>query len=393
MENLRDRVAVVGIGETEYVRKSDRNAKQLVIEAVQKAIADAGLTPKDINGITSGYAAPGLFNSCDLAYNLGIDYCFSGTMGDASGSNPGSFHLAAMAIAAGKADTILTYYTNSYGSRIKSLGDEFLGGNTCELKASFEASYGVFDPPVFYAQIAHRYMHEYGLTSEQLTRGLGALAVSERRNALLNGKGVQKRPLSFEDYVNSPVVATPLRRPDCTTYVDGACAWVVTSAERAKKCPHKPVYVMGTGYGFTPSTIADGWTQKMGGFLHKDMERQALDGALKTAGISKDDLDFAEVYDAFTIQLLLFLESLGLCEHGKGWAVADSGAFSLEGSLPVNTHGGHLSHSFLNAASHVVEGVRQLRGDAGACQVKNAKIGLIHAGATWESYASILRRG
>jgi acetyl-CoA acetyltransferase len=308
MENLRDTIAVVGIGETEYSRKSDRSAKELVLEAVQKAIADAGLTPKDINGVTSGYMAPGLFNTCDMAYNLGIDYRFSGTMGDASGSNPGSFHLSAMAIAAGKADTILTYYTNSYGSKIESLGDEFLGGNTCELKASFESSYGVFDPPVFYGQIANRYMHEYGLTPDQLAQGLGALAVSERRNALLNGHGIQKKPLTFEDYLKSPIVATPLRRADCTTYVDGACAWVVTSSERAKKLKHSPVYVMGTGYGFTPSTIADGWTQKMGGFLHKNMEKQALEGALKTAGISKDDLDFMEVYDAFTIQLLMFLE-------------------------------------------------------------------------------------
>jgi acetyl-CoA acetyltransferase len=137
---------------------------------------------------------------------------------------------------------------------------------------------------------------------------------------------------------------------------------------------------------------ADGFTQKAVDYFHKPHEAPSLDQALQMAGISRDDLDLAEIYDAFTIQLLLFLESLGLCKKGEGGAFAESGAISLEGSLPVNTHGGHLSHSYLNGASHVVEAVRQLRGEAGACQVKDAKMGMISIGTIGDNYITIFRR-
>jgi len=263
---------------------------------------------------------------------------------------------------------------------------------TMGMKDSFEVPYGSNMPGIYFAQMAQRYMYEYGLTREQLAKTLGSIAVNQRHNAILNGKGVMKEPLTYEDYVKSPIIVDPLRRDDCYAVSDGACAWIMTSAERAKDCPNVPVYVMGMGYGCTPMGNADGFTQKAGGYLYKPHEGLSLEQALQMADITKEDLDFAEIYDSYTIQLLLALESLGFCKKGEGGAFVESGDISLEGFLPVNTHGGHLSHACIHGATHVIEAIHQLRGKAGACQVDNAKIGMVSAGTIYDNYVIILRR-
>ncbi len=390
MNKLRDKIVVVGIGETPYMRRSNRGPREMVIEAVNNALNDAGLTAKDIDGVSSGYRGAQLFSHGEMAYNLGIEYRFHGNMGDSSGSNSSSFHLAAMAIEAGIADTVLTYYTNSYGSATTRLWGNY-GPNLGDMKETFETPYSNNEQLVNYAQMATRYKYEYDLTDEQLNRYLGAIAINQRRNSIMSGTGVLQKPLDYEGYLNSPMISTPLKRDDCCVLSDGACAWIMTSAERAKDFPHKPVYVTGTGYGCTQMGRGDGFTQKAGGYFHKPHEAPSLDQALQMAGITRQDLDFAEIYDAFTIQLLMFFESLGFCEKGEGGPFAESGAISLEGSLPVNTHGGHLSHSYINGASHVVEAIKQLRGTAGGCQVKDARIGMISIGGHRENYVTIFR--
>jgi len=390
MNKLRDKIVVVGIGETPYMRRSNRGAREMVIEAANNALNDAGLTAKDIDGVTSGYRGAQLFSHGEIAYNLGIEYRFHGNMGDSSGSNSSSFHLAAMAIEAGIANTVLTYYTNSYGSATTRLWGNY-GPNLGDMKETFETPYSNNEQLVNYAQMATRYKYEYGLTDEQLNRYLGAIAINQRRNSILSGTGALQKTLDYEGYLNSPMISTPLKRDDCCVLSDGACAWIMTSAERAKDFPHKPVYVTGMGYGCTQMGRGDGFTQKAGGYFHKPHEAPSLDQALQMAGITRKDLDFAEIYDAFTIQLLLFFESLGFCDKGEGGLFTESGAISLEGSLPVNTHGGHLSHSYINGASHVVEAIKQLRGTAGGCQVKDAKIGMISIGGHRENYVTIFR--
>jgi acetyl-CoA acetyltransferase len=391
MNKLRDKIAVVGIGETPYMRRSNRGVRELVIEAINNALNDAGLTAKDIDGVTSGYRGAQLFGQNEMAYNLGIEYRFHGNMGDSSGSNSSSFHLAAMAIETGMADTVLTYYTNSYGSATTRLWGNY-GPNLGIIKENFETPYSNNEQLVNYAQMATRYKYEYGLTDEQLNKYMGAIAMNQRRNSILSGTGVLQKPLDYEGYLNSPMISTPLKRDDCCVLSDGACAWIMTSAERAKDFPHKPVYVTGMGYGRTPMGSGDGFTQKTGGeYLYETHQAPSLDQALQMAGITRQDLDFAEIYDAFTIQLLMFFESLGFCKKGEGGSFAESGAISLEGSLPVNTHGGHLSHSYINGASHVVEAIKQLRGTAGGCQVKDARIGMISIGGNRENYVTIFR--
>ncbi len=400
MKRLRDKVAVVGIGETEYLRNSGRRPKELIIDAVHKALDDAKLTSSNIDGMVSGFNGAQLFSCNDLAYNLGIKYRFHGDMGDFSGSNTSSFHLAAIAITSGMADFALTYCTTTYGSLMKILDGEVEEGTEEDaskvvpmgMKDSFEAPYGSNMPGVFFAQMANRYMHEYGITKEQLVKYLGAIVMNQRHNAILNGKGVMHRQLSYEDYINSPIVVDPLKRDDCYVISDGACAWIITSAERARDCPNIPVYVTGMGYGCTPMGSADAFTQKAGGYLYKPHESSSLEQALQMADITREDLSFAEIYDSYSTQLLLSLESLGFCKKGEGGPFAESGAISLEGSLPVNTHGGHLSHSCIYGATHVVEAIHQLRGEAGACQVHDAKIGMVSAGTIWENYVTLFRR-
>jgi acetyl-CoA acetyltransferase len=400
MKRLRDKVAVVGIGETEYLSNSGRRPKELIIEAVHKALDDAKLTPGDIDGMVGGFTGPQIFSYSDLAHNIGIKYRFHGDMGDYSGSNTSSFHLAALAIASGMADVVLTYCTTTYGSLMKILDgglEEETEGDVTKvvpmgMKDSFEAPYGSSLPGIFFAQMANRYMHDYGITKEQLVKYLGAIAINQRYNAILNGKGVMKRQLSYEDYINSRTIVDPLKRDDCYVISDGACAWIITSTERAKDCPNIPVYVTGMGYSCTPMGSADAFSQKVGGYLYKQHEKSSLEQALQMADITREELSFAEIYDSYSIQLLLALESLGFCEKGEGGSFVESGAIGLEGPLPVNTHGGHLSHSCIYGATHVVEAVHQLRGEAGACQVHDAKIGMVSAGTIWENYVTLLRR-
>jgi acetyl-CoA acetyltransferase len=391
IENLRDKIAIVGIGETKYMRRPDRGAKDLMIQAVQRALDDAKIDPKEVDGIVSQGISVNLLSPSELAYNLGIPRSFSANISGSGAGSMGAPFTAAMAIATGQADVVVAYYGLNFGETRRE--SYTYGDHGSWIKASFEMPYGLYGPSCQYPTKAHRYMYEYGIPKEQFARQLGAIAVNQRRNALLNGNGVLKKPLTMEDYLNSPIIADPLRLPDYCLMNDGACAFVMTSIERAKDCPKLPVIVMGVGFGGYQMTDADTETQSGKDFLYKTAERQALDKALRMADITRDDLDFAEIYDSFTIMLLLFFESLGFCEKGEGGAFAESGIISLEGSLPVNTHGGHLSHSMITGSTHVIEAVKQLRGEAGACQVKDAEIGLVCGGSGGiDGAATILRK-
>jgi acetyl-CoA acetyltransferase len=393
MDSLRDKIAVVGIGETEYSLRPGRPVRTLIVEAIDKALDDAKLTIKDIDGIViEGSWAPFHLSAFELAYGLGIQPRFCETIGGSGSGNCASFHLDAMAIANGRANTVLTYYSNAYRSTHHRGYERHL---TAGVKDSFEVPYGgSVDPNIDFAMVARRYAYEYGLTEEQFNQTLGTIAVDHRRKAILNGKGVLQEPLTLEDYMNNPMVCDPLRLPDYCRWNDGACAWITTSAERAKDFPHVPVYVTGLGYSTAADAMAgDYWINGKETYFHKPHMAVALNRALKMAGISLKDLDFAQVYDAYTIMLLIFLESLGFCKKGEGPAFVESGAMALDGSMPINTHGGHLSHSYINMASHVVEAVKQLSGEAGPGQIKGAKFGMFDGGGSNHEYITILRRG
>jgi acetyl-CoA acetyltransferase len=373
--NLRDEIAMVGIGETEYVKKSDRSVKELILQAVQNALDDAGIHPKEVDGIvTEGRRMPDWFPHEELAYNMGIPLGFTATISASGAGSVATPLIAAMAIASGQAKVLLSYFGVKYGSD-RTLTYDF--HKAFPAKASFEMPYGFYGQPTYFGARARRYMEQYGLTIEQLSSILGSIAVTERRNAVLNGQGQMKTPMTYSDYKKSPMVSDPLRVLDCCLLTDGACAWVMTSADRAKDCRHSPVYVSGVGIEGCPKDSDSMMTQAKDYTHFFSHYRNCTEKALRMAGIALQEVNFAEIYDCFSIEVLTAIESIGFCKEGEACGFVEGGNLSLEGSLPVNTHGGHLSHSYLVASSHILEAVRQLRGEAGATQIKKAERGLV----------------
>lgn len=234
----------------------------------------------------------------------------------------------------------------------------------------FERPYGI-SVPASYALVAQRYMHEYGATPEHLA----AIAVEHRRSATRNPKAQMREPLTIADVMNSRVIASPLRLLDCCLISDGGAALVVSSPEAARDCRNVPIEILGAGQGHTHEHIfaAPSLTE----FGCKESSRKAFE----IAGVTASEIDVAEIYDSFTITLLVELESIGFFQRGEAGVAALAGQLGLGGRLPCNTHGGLLSYAHSGAAGgmfHIVEAVRQLRGEAGPRQVQNAELAFVH---------------
>jgi acetyl-CoA acetyltransferase len=226
-------------------------------------------------------------------------------------------------------------------------------------------------------------MHEYGLRPEEL----GAIAVSQRAHAARTPNALVRDPLTIEDYLAQPLLADPLRKLDCCLINDGGTAYVMTSVERARHLRKPPVVVAGTGFGYKPVTQAQYFTQSAD--LLSSAATKSGPRAFKAAGLGPSDIDIAEIYDCFTISMLIQLEDLGFAPKGEGGALAASGALGPGGSLPVNTHGGLLSQSYMVGAGHVIEAVRQLRGERGDAQVGGAEVALV-AGLGAQDHSTLI---
>jgi acetyl-CoA acetyltransferase len=231
-------------------------------------------------------------------------------------------------------------------------------------------------------------MVKYGTTTKQL----GAVAVTCRGNACLNERAMMRTPMTMEDYEKAPVIAEPFRVFDCCLQSDGACAVVVTSAERAKELKQKPVYIMGAAEGSGPYGRGGMW----GNYWPDHAEcyaKYVAPDLFNMAGVTPRDIDVAEIYDCFTYSVIVQLEDFGFCKKGEGGAFVEGGRIQLGGELPINTCGGLLSEAYIHGLNLVVEAVSQLRGDAGSRQVKDAEIALVTAGgAATTGSALILRR-
>jgi acetyl-CoA acetyltransferase len=363
-------IAIVGVGETRPVRRSDRGLRGLVVEAVEAALADAGLEPSDIDGVVSdGLIMPSTVPRDWVAAQFGFGRSYDGGMSFGGAATACSPIHAQLAISSGMAKTLVYYFGVDWGTRASGpygFHDLYAG------KMAFEKPYGFTGQPQYFALWARRYMHEYGLTE----RDLATIAVTQRESALLNPLSQATQPLTYEDYFASRMISSPLRVPDCCLLTDGACAFVMTSLERARDLAKPPVRVLGAGFGSEPISGDDVFTQPAG-MMRIPGARIAAEKALQQAGITLADVDFAEVYDCFTISCLLQLEDIGFCKRGEGAAFIREKGIGLGGKLPVNTHGGLLSHSYLLGVEHVIEAVRQLRGEAGRGQVAGAEIGLV----------------
>lgn len=380
--------AIVGIGESAIGKVPDRSALQLQTDATCAALADAGLKLSDIDGLITTPVRVEAWNlPCGVvASHLGIRPSYLSTLDLAGASGCAMVHHAAMAIASGQCSTVLCVAGQNLLSNrqrahaVKQMAES--GG----AHPQFEAPYG---PLVAsgYALVARRHMHEYGTTEAQMAE----VAVTMRRHASLNPNAHMRKLITIDDVLNSPMITSPLKRLDCALVSDGAGAAIITSVERARDLPQRPAYLLGQGYGLSHSYIGE----------YPDITHSgAVDSGRKAfamAGVTHKDIDVAEIYDCFTITVLIELEDLGFCKKGEAGAFVQGGRIGLEGELPLTTHGGLLSagHSGVGAGFfHVIEAVRQLRGSAGARQVKDVKTALVHGnGGTIAVHCTLILGG
>ena len=382
--SLRDKAAITGIGETVYSRMSGKSVIALQLEASLKAIEDAGLSPKDIDGIISFPNSPVVAE--DFITNFGIaDLRFSATMALGGASCVAAVQCALLAVSSGVCSHVLIPIGRN-GASGDRIGTRIQQMPQFKVVGEYEMPIGAIGPAQLYAPMARRHMELYGTTSRQF----GEIAVSTRQNAVLNGNAIMKKPLTIEEHQASRMISDPLRLYDCSLESDGGAAIVVSATDRANDLRRPPVYVMGVAEGHpdSPSSI----TQR------SDLTRlgiaKAAPMAFRMAGVSHEDIDVAEIYDCFTYIVLCQLEDIGFCKKGEGGPFVESGAIRLGGALPMNTHGGLLSQAHMAGMNHVVELVHQLRGEAGKAQVKGAKIGLVTGyGDMGDGSIAILRRG
>ena len=359
--------AIVGVGESD-LGVTGRSIYQLQTQAAGAALAEAGLGMSDVDGLaTTGVER---FSATAMAEYWGIQPAWVSSTMEGGSSFEFMAGAAVDAIRSGRCDVVLI----SYGSNQRSAASRRLGGVTQPHTptAQYEAPYGVLSPLSLYAMAAQRHFHEYGTTSEHLAE----IAVAAREWALLNPKAYRYRagPITVDDVLASPMISTPLHRLDCCLVVDGGGAVVLTSLDRARDLPKAPVRVLGCGQSTTHISMSQ----------MPDLTRtgavEAGARAFAEAGVGPEDVDVAELYDSFTVTVLLTLEALGFCGRGEGGAFAADGRTRPGGSFPMNTNGGGLSycHPGMYGVLLLVEAVRQLRGEAGDRQVPDAQVALAH---------------
>ena len=386
LDDVRGEVAIAGIGETAYTSASGREAKAICLEAIAKAIADAGLRPDQVDGLMISAGIKDQPSPDDYHAYFGTSHpIWFSDKGGAMVWAATCAHTAAGALKSGDAKYIVNVFGVDWASK-RGTHSEYHANES--MKSQFEVPFGWFPQPLYFATFARRHMFEYGTTEAQF----GELSVAFRRHANNHPDAVmRKKLLSLDDYLAKPYLADPFRMEDCCLLSDGGCAFIITTAERAKDLKQTPAIVEGVGYGVinnspfisqqaditsTPQTFSAPWAYAM-------------------ADIKPADIDVIGVYDCFSSTALMQIEEMGFCKKGEGGSFVENNRLHYDrprrqGGIPCNTHGGSLSHAYILGMTHVVELVKQLRGTA-VNQVENVKFAA-YAGFTAEEASTLILR-
>jgi acetyl-CoA acetyltransferase len=363
--SIKNKYAFVGLGLTKMGKVPELSVNELATQAILLALEDSGMKKEEIDGYIyqPGMGGGPEGNAPTWAAGIPAKFCWQMQAGGATGISTVAAAIGAME--AGLCHTCILVHASSASSMGLTIG---AGGD----QRSTHGAYGYYAPISVAAGIARRWMHLYGLTKRQL----GSIAVTlreyanKRPDAIMNAK-----KMTMDDYLNSRIIVEPLGVADCCLVNDGAVAMIITSTERAENYKKRPVRVMGYGLDHSGRHVA----RSSQAIWHWDgfVVDKAKEAAFSTAGITLKDVDVAEMYDAFTVFLLAQLEAYGICGKGEAGAFVEAGNLRLDGAWPSNTSGTELSWSYLQGFTHLTEGIRQLRGESGECQVKDAEIAMV----------------
>lgn len=353
--DLSNKVAVIGVGNTAYGSFPETDEYGLAAQAFRAAIADCGINKNEVDGLLV----------CRIPYYarmgevLGLNPRWTLTMPPHGRMSGMSIIEATLALATGQAKYVALLYANIGRSRRVNYGGD-------ELPSVWDP-WGLTSPGASHAMMFRRHMEMYGTT----TRQLAEVSVAFRHHAGLNPGAVMKKPISIDDHEAAPYIVAPLRLLDYCLINDGAVCMILTTSERARDAKKVPIHISGFGARdpFTRSSIsnfdADFWYDELA-----EIGRQAYG----MAGVSQSDVDALMCYDNFSPTVLFSLEGLGFCPRGEAGRFVEGGTLRLDGKLPTNTDGGHLSNSYMQGWALNVEAVRQLRGECGERQVSNARV-------------------
>jgi acetyl-CoA acetyltransferase len=354
--------AIVGVGYTDFSRDSGRTVLELALQAVTAALRDAGLEHSAVDGLLSYHIGDSV-PVTTVARTLGLPRLRWHNDIAGGGSQCASIlGDAAMAVAAGLAETVVIYRALN-GRTGKRMGQIALGSGD-DHETQFLTPYGFRGPVNLMALVAQPYAAARRLGEDDMA----ALVIQQRAKASVNPKALLRKPLTAQDYLDAPMIASPLRRLDCCLETDGACALVVTSADRASRLVERPVLIHAAVRGGGPGCSA---MDKAGADPTRIFSHQVGPMIFAAAGMTQDDIDMLQLYDGYSYLLLRQLEDFGFCGPGGVREIIHSGRLGRMGDLPTNLNGGLLSEGYVHGLNNVVEAVEQLQGKAGERQAPN----------------------
>ena len=383
LAGLGGKYALIGMAESAVGIIPEKSPRELCVQVTLDAVHDAGLTLEDVDGLITcnSFAEPIMYHAEAVAEYLGWEPRHCVTMNTGGGTTFMALNMAAAAISAGMAKTIVVSMADSLRSFMTR--DRAMLVQSSSGHPNYEQPFGP-TVPAYYALIARAHMHQYGTTEEHFAEA----AVSCRAWASQHPKAQMKSLITVEDVLNSRKIADPLKMLDCSLVSDGGAAVVITQRDRAKASPQKPIFILGYGEGHAYEHISQAKT------LTSSAATVSGKAAFEAAGLTVDHIDLIQLYDCFTPALLIQLEDLGFCNKGEGGAFLASGATRPGGSKPLNTHGGMLSYCHPGnpgAMFGLTETICQMRGTAGNRQLDNVKVALLHAqGGIMSSHATLI---